>query len=99
MLTRPPAPRNRPFRSRAQLVSKQTFSPKFSGADIAAWKAQPRVTRGGQLRYSALSIATTRTLLAPFRLALLQTEGLIGSNIALLGLCLLARLGTRRSSS
>jgi IS5 family transposase len=43
-------------------------------------------TRGGQPHYSALAIATALTLRAVFRLALRQTEGLIGSIIRLLGL-------------
>jgi len=38
------------------------------------------------LRYSGLAIATALTLRSVFRLALRQTEGLIGSIIALLGL-------------
>jgi len=58
----------------------------FTDAAIAAWKAEPRTTRGGQSRYSALVIATALTLRSVFRLALRQTEGLIGSIIALLGL-------------
>jgi hypothetical protein len=58
----------------------------FTEAAIAAWRAEPRTTRGGQPRYSALAIATALTLRAVFRLALRQTEGLIGSIIALLGL-------------
>ena len=58
----------------------------FTDAAIAAWKAEPRTTRGGQSRYSALAIATALTLRAVFRLALRQAEGLIGSIIALLGL-------------
>ena len=58
----------------------------FTDAAIAAWKAEPRTTRGGQPRYSGLAIATALTLRAVFRLALRQTEGLIGSIIALLGL-------------
>ena len=58
----------------------------FTDAVIAAWKAEPRATRGGHSRYSALAIATTLTLRSVFRLALRQTEGLIGSIIALLGL-------------
>ncbi len=41
---------------------------------------------GGQPRYSALAITTALTLRAVFRLALRQTEGLIGSIIRLLGL-------------
>jgi hypothetical protein len=58
----------------------------FTDAAIAAWKAEPRTTRDGQSRYSALAIATALTLRSVFRLALRQTEGLIGSVIALLGL-------------
>ena len=42
--------------------------------------------RGGQPKYSALAIATALTLRAVFRLALRQTEGLIGSILQLLGL-------------
>src|SRR3954471_13639627 len=45
-----------------------------------------RTTRGGQPCYSALAILTALTLRAVFRLALRQTEGLIGSIIRLLGL-------------
>ena len=48
---------------------------------IAAWRAEPRTTRGGQPRYSALAIATALTLRTVFRLALRQTEGLIGTVI------------------
>src|SRR3954447_2445424 len=55
-------------------------------AAIAAWHAEPRTTPGGQLHYSSLAIATGLTLKAVFRLALRQTEGLIGSIIGLLGL-------------
>src|SRR6202030_3854638 len=40
----------------------------------------------GQPHYSALAITTALTLRAVFRLALRQTEGLIGSVIRLLGL-------------
>ena len=58
----------------------------FTEEAIAAWKAELRTTRGGQPRSSGLAIATALTLRAVFRLALRQTEGLIGSVIALLGL-------------
>jgi len=58
----------------------------FSQAAIAAWRAERRSTPGGQPRYSAVAIATALTLRAVFRLALRQTEGLIGSIIRLLGL-------------
>lgn len=62
----------------------------FTEAAIAAWKAAPRATRGGQPRYSALAITTALTLRAVFRLALRQTEGLIASILRLLGLDLAA---------
>jgi hypothetical protein len=58
----------------------------FSAEAIAAWRAEPRTTRGGQAHYSALAIRTALTLRAVFRLALRQTEGLIGSILQLLGL-------------
>ena len=58
----------------------------FTEAAIATWRPAPRTTRGGQPRYSSLAITTALTLRAVFRLALRQTEGLIGSIIALLGL-------------
>jgi hypothetical protein len=51
---------------------------------IAAWKAEPRATPGGQPRYSALAITTALTLRAVLRLALRQTEGLIASLLRLL---------------
>ena len=44
----------------------------------------PRATPGGQPHYSALAILTALTLRAVFRLALHQTEGLIGSILRLL---------------
>src|SRR3954465_13321516 len=53
---------------------------------IAAWRAEPRTTRGGQPWYSDLAILTALTLRAVYRLALRQTEGLIGSLMRLLGL-------------
>ena len=63
----------------------------FTEAAIAAWKAEPRGTRGGQPRYSALAITTALTLRAVFRLALRQTEGLVASMLRLLGLDLAAQ--------
>ena len=70
----------------AALCQRGSLTVWFTDAAVAAWKAEPRTTRGGQSRYSALAIATALTLKAVFRLALRQTEGLIGSIIALLGL-------------
>src|SRR5580698_6445826 len=55
---------------------------------IAGWRAAPRTSRGGQPWYSPLAILTALTLRAVFRLALRQTEGLIGSIVELLGLAL-----------
>src|SRR3954465_14650421 len=58
----------------------------FSDEAVAAWEAERRTSRGGQPEYSDLAILTALTLKAVFRLALRQTEGLIGSIIGLLGL-------------
>jgi hypothetical protein len=58
----------------------------FSEEAIAAWRAEPRTTRGGQPHYSALAIRTALTLRVVFRLALRQTEGLIGLILKLLSL-------------
>ena len=58
----------------------------FSKEAIAGWRAEPRTTRGGQPVYSDLAIATALTLRAVFRMALRQTEGLMTSILALLGL-------------
>jgi hypothetical protein len=60
----------------------------FPEEAIVAWRAAPRMTRGGQRWYSALAILRALTLRAVFRLSLRQTEGLIGSRIDLLGLTL-----------
>jgi hypothetical protein len=60
----------------------------FTDDALAAWQAAPRTTRGGQAWYSPLAILTALTLRAVFRLALRQTEGLIGSIIRPLGLTL-----------
>jgi hypothetical protein len=53
---------------------------------VATWAAPPRISRGGQPSYSDLAIATALTLQGVLRLALRQTEGLIGSVLQLLGL-------------
>src|SRR5712672_2049204 len=72
------------------LCQRGSLTVWFTEAAIAAWKAEPRCTRGGQPRYSALAITTALTLRAVFRLALRQTEGLIASLLRLLGLDLAA---------
>jgi Transposase DDE domain len=70
----------------AALRQRGSLTVWFSDEAIAAWQAEPRRTRGGQPHYSALAIQTALTLRAVFRLALRQTEGLIGSILRLLGL-------------
>jgi hypothetical protein len=70
----------------AALRRRGSLTVWFSEAAIAAWRAEPRTTRGGQPWYCELAIITALTLRAVFRLALRQTEGLIGSILRLLGL-------------
>src|ERR687885_980378 len=70
----------------AALRQRGSLTVWFTEAAIAAWRAAPRSTRGGQPSYSALAITTALTLRAVFRLGLRQTEGLIGSIFHLLGL-------------
>jgi hypothetical protein len=70
----------------AGLRARGSLTVWFTPEAVAAWAAAPRTTRGGQPTYSDLAIATTLTLRAVFRLALRQTEGLIGSVLQLLGL-------------
>lgn len=70
----------------AALRQRGSLTVWFSEDAIAAWRAEPPTTRGGQPHYSALAIKTALTLRAVFRLALRQTEGLIGSILQLLGL-------------
>ncbi len=70
----------------AALRQRGSLTIWFTEEAIAAWRAEPRRTRGGQSHYSALAIRTALTLRAVFRLALRQTEGLIGSILHLLGL-------------
>jgi hypothetical protein len=72
----------------AALRQRGSLTVWFTDEAVAAWKAEPRTTRGGQRWYSPLAILTALTLRAVFRLALRQTEGLIGSIIGLLGLAL-----------
>ena len=72
----------------AALRQRGSLTVWFTNEAIAAWRAEPRVTPGGQPCYSPLAILTGLTLRAVFRLALRQTEGLIGSIIGLLGLAL-----------
>ena len=70
----------------AALRQRGSLTVWFTEEAVAAWAAEPRTTRGGQPSYSDLAIATALTLRAVFRLALRQTEGLVGSILRLLGL-------------
>ena len=70
----------------ASLRQRGSLTVWFTDEAIAAWQAEPRTTPGGQSWYSPLAILTALALRAVFRLALRQTEGLIGSVIGLLGL-------------
>jgi hypothetical protein len=72
----------------ASLRQRGSLTVWFTDDVVAAWKAEPRTTAGGQRWYSPLAILTALTLRAVFHLALRQTEGLIGSIIHLLGLAL-----------
>ncbi len=70
----------------AGLRARGSLTVWFTAEAIRAWRADPRTTRGGQPRYSALAITTALTLRTVFHLALRQTEGLMASIIGLLGL-------------
>jgi hypothetical protein len=70
----------------ASLRARGSLTVWFTPEAVAAWAAAPRISRGGQPTYSDLAIATALTLRAVFRLALRQTEGLIGSVLQLLDL-------------
>ncbi len=70
----------------AGLRARGSLTVWFTEEAIAAWRAEPRTTPGGQPHYSALAITTALTLRAVFRLGLRQTEGLLGSILQLLGL-------------
>jgi len=72
----------------ASLRQRGNLTVWFTAEAVEAWRAEPRTTRGGQAWYSPLAILTALTLRAVFRLALRQTEDLIGSIIGLLGLAL-----------
>ena len=72
----------------ASLRRRGSLTVWFTEEAVEGWRAEPRTTPGGQPWYSPLAILTALTLRAVFRLALRQTEGLIGSLIGLLGLAL-----------
>ena len=68
----------------ASLRNRGSLTIWFTPATIAGRKAQPRATPGGQRHYWDLTIETALTLRAVFRLALRQSEGLMGSIMGLL---------------
>ena len=70
----------------AALRKRGSLTVWFTAEATTAWKAAPRATPGGQPAHSDLAITTALTVRAVFRLALRQTEGLIGSILQLLGL-------------
>ena len=70
----------------ASLRQRGSLTVWFTDEAIGNWRAEPRTTAGGQPWCSPLAILTALTLWAVFRLALRQTEGLIGSVIYLPGL-------------
>jgi hypothetical protein len=72
----------------ASLRQRGSLTVWFSDEAIAAWRAAARTTRGVPPWYSPLAILTALTLQAVVRLALRQTEGLIGSIVDHLGLAL-----------
>jgi hypothetical protein len=72
----------------AALCQRGSLTVWFTEEAIEGWRGAPRTTPGGQPCYSPLAILTALTLRTVFRLALRQTEGLIGSIIHLLGLAL-----------
>jgi len=70
----------------ASLRQRGSLTVWFTDEAVEGWRATQRTTSGGQPWYSPVAILTALTLRAVFRLALRQTEGLIGSIIGLLGL-------------
>ena len=70
----------------AGLRARGSLTVWFSEEAVAAWRAEPRTTGAGNPGIRRSAITTALTLRAVFRLALRQTEGLIGSIFQLLGL-------------
>jgi hypothetical protein len=70
----------------AALRQRGSLTIWFTDDAIAAWRAEPRTTPGGQPYYSDLAITMALTMRVIFHLALRQAEGLIGSVVGLLGL-------------
>src|SRR4051794_41416988 len=57
----------------------------FTDEAIAAWRAAPRTTPGGQARYPDLAIETSLILRTVFHQPLRQGEGVGGSLLGLMG--------------
>lgn len=70
----------------AALRQRGSLTVWFSDEAVERWQAETRTTPGGQQKYSDLAILTALILRAVYRLALRQTEGLVGSLVQLLGL-------------
>jgi hypothetical protein len=66
------------------LRNRGSLTIRFTEEALAGWEPQPRTTLCGQRHYSDLAIETALTLRAVFRLALRQSEGLIGSIVRML---------------
>ena len=60
----------------ASLRRRGSLTVWFTDEAVAAWRAEPRTTPGGQPHYSTLAITTALTLRAVFGLALRQAKGL-----------------------
>lgn len=69
----------------AALRARGSLTVWFSDEAVERWRAETRSTPGGQRTYSDLAILTALMLRAVYRLALRQTEGLVGSLVRLLG--------------
>src|SRR6188768_3459550 len=70
----------------AGLRQRGSLTSWITGEAIAAWRAAPRTTPGGQARYSDLAVETALILRTVFHQPLRQTEGLVGSLLELMGL-------------
>ncbi len=70
----------------ASLRGRGSLTVWFTDEAILSWTADTQTTRGGQQTYSGMAVLTALTLRTVFRLALRQTEGLIGCVMRLLGL-------------
>ena len=58
----------------------------FTDEAVAAWRAVPRTTPGGQARYSDLAAETALIVRTVFHQPPRHTEGLVGSLLELMGL-------------